>query len=337
MLSRFGVILLITAHPARALSMDRTEIVKVEEPFCKSVRVSPLRDLVFVETRSKLHIFKEENMKVVSCLDLMNEAYEARWFPFQTETEAALAASMNNRPVAMYNGWTGEHICSYVPMNHVEVLDAPVSFDFTVQGQLVCGGFECLRTFDVQRPGRDHDLFKLSPFRRSKDGLKGRVAMVSVRKDMSSLAAISTFAKNTFALVDLRAQEFVFQSQGNVGTVRQAEFSTDGWGMFTYSRHHESIKYWDLRTVSVVKEIPRTSCRTNQKMLFDVFGSWIAFGNCTGHVQIFDYIEDKIVFESKEEQGVANCVSFSSENTLWTSFGDRRHIGHVKKINFKEL
>lgn len=318
--------------------MGKSTVLETANGYFKNVQTSPNKDLLAIsQSDAKLVIKSVAEDSSTIYIDLLNESNCTAWFPIQPGPAGVVASASNDRPIVLYNAMEGCEICKYLTMNHVEAIDAPLSIDFTYDGgRLVCGGLECIRVFDVQRPGREYDLLKLSDTRASKDGLKGRVSALSVRKDSSLIAAVGTF-NGCLGVVDLNNLQLIFESTGKIGALQQIAFSEDGWSMYTYSRKAESILCWDLRNMSIRQEIPRPNMNTNQRLHFDVHSGMIGFGDTVGNVYIYSLNDGKCIYNANICDGTSiSGVSLMDSDNIICSSGNRGSLcGSVTKIKFK--
>lgn len=320
------------------LVSESMELISIPNGFLKNVKASPKKNLLAIpQNGSKVHVLQVDGTLTCTIYTL-NETNCISWFPFQTDV-GVLAAASNDRPIVLYNTNDGTEICSYLTMNHIEQIDAPLAMDFIHDAsRLVCGGFESVRMFDIQRPGKEHDLIKLSPTRASKEGLKGRVSALTVRQDSSQIAALGTFNDGGLGIMDLKSHQLIFESTGRLGSVQQIAFSEDGWSMYTYSRRSERILCWDLRSMAIRSEILRPNMNTNQRLHFDLYSNdLIAFGDSIGNVYINSASNGESVYNSHICENSISGVSFIDANTIVCCNGDRHSTmdSRVQKINFK--
>lgn len=315
-------------------------LISVHGAYCKNVQSSPNKDLLAVsQSQSRLVIMDSEGA-IISNLELLNESNCTTWYPNQFSQSAVIASASNDRPIVLYNAFDGSEVCKYLTMNHVEMIDAPLAMDFSVDAsRLICGGDECLRVFDVQRPVREFECVKLSATKGSKEGLKGRVSSLAVRRDASMITAIGTFNGN-LGIYDFSSNQLIFESVGRIGAAQQIAFSPDGWTMFTFSRKMDSILCWDLRCMAIRLQINRPHMQTNQRLHFDNFENMVGFGDSCGNLYIHDQNDGTLLYNDNlcNQGHAASGVTFLSANTVACSLGSRQEMTDaslVVKIKFK--
>jgi WD40 repeat protein len=308
--------------------MSQTLLAESEpNVYFKNVLASPNKDSVAVErSDSKVTILGIEG-NMIAQLDLLNTSNCLTWFPHQFNGVGFLAVSSNNRPIVLYNAATGRSICSYIPFNHVEMIDPPLAMDFTFDGaHLVAGSYECIRIFDVQRPGSEHTCVKLSDSRASKEGIKGRISALAVRQDAAYLIAAGSF-NNNFGLLDLRAEALIYQSRGRIGSVLQMSFSNDGLKFFTYARQDTKINVWDLRTMSICSTIDRPNANTAQRLHYSYYDDKIAFGDSLGCIYLCND-DGKSLFSSKTHSCSVSGVCLVDDSSVISCNGERTLENH---------
>lgn len=292
--------------------------------FFKNVLASPNKDMIAVDRNDSTIMILDTEGNLKCNISLLNVSSCSAWFPLQSNSGGVLAVSSKERPIVLYNTTTGESICNYVPFNHVEAIDVPLSIDFTVDTQrLVAGGFECIRVFDVQRPGSDHSVIKLSESRSAKEGVKGRVSSLSVRRDISDLVAAGSF-DNHIGILDLRSESLIFSSTGNVGSIFQVSFSQDGWKLYSYARKDSQINVWDLRTMTVCNTINRPFAETSQRLHFSLYNDKIAFGDKLGNVYMLTDNENGQMFSSQAHECAVSGVCVIDNATVISCSGERQ-------------
>jgi hypothetical protein len=90
--------------------------------------------------------------------------------------------------------------------------------------RIYSGFYNAIRVFDLQRPGRDCELYPTCPTRKSKDGYKGIVSTLAFSPDRSGLFAAGTFSKSV-ALHDERdPRHALYVLWGQKGGVTQVSF-----------------------------------------------------------------------------------------------------------------
>lgn len=292
--------------------------------FYKNVLPSPNQTHLAIDQHGAnlliLDVIERQPLKI----KLLNDSNSVSWFPFQVDRAGAIAVASNNRPIVLYNSETCKTVCHYVPFNSIESIDSPLSIDFTADGSsLVAGGFECLRLFNVQRPGSEHSVIKLSESRASRNGIKGRVSSLCLRKDPTNLAAIGTF-NHGLGILDLRSEDLLFQCSGAVGSVLQLAFSLDGWSLFSYSRKESHIKEWDLRSMNLANTIDRPNMEaTNQRLHFGCLkGGGLAFGDCLGNIYVHRNGERVVKLDQVHQHPVTGVACFD-DDSLVSCCGDR--------------
>jgi telomerase Cajal body protein 1 len=92
--------------------------------------------------------------------------YDYAWYPHMNSYDSAtscLFATSKSNPIHLFDAYTGQIRCSYRGHNHLDELDNAYSIAFNTDATCLYAGYKkCIRIFDVSRPGKNYNEFKLS-------------------------------------------------------------------------------------------------------------------------------------------------------------------------------
>jgi WD40 repeat protein len=144
--------------------------------------------------------------------------YDMAWYPSMNSSEPSTCcffSTSRDNPVHVWDAFTGEPRGIYSAYTDAEELDAAYSFCFdnTGPGRLYCGFNNCIRIFDIERPGREHST--LRTFKRAhgqSTGQRGIISCAAFNPDRSGLLAAGSYSRNV-GLYDARAGRLLYNLQ----------------------------------------------------------------------------------------------------------------------------
>ena len=202
--------------------------------------------------------------------------YDMEWYPGMNSGEPStccfLSTSRDN-PVHVWDAFTGHLRAAYCAYTDAEELDAAYSICFdrlTPSNKLYCGFNNCIRIYDVERPGRQHAVLKT--FKRAhgqSTGQRGIVSCAAINPDKSGLLAAGTYSRN-IGLYDTLSGKLLYNLQGHRGGVTQVNWGPEGCYLYSGARKDDEILCWDVRgSGDALFRLPR-AVRTNQRVQFSV-------------------------------------------------------------------
>ena len=266
----------------------------------------------------------------------MEAIYSCAWFPqaSQDPSSFCLAVSSRGHPVNIYDGNRCDCVRgSYVPMDDrsgAMVMDPVYSVAFGQTGQyLYAGVVSRVYMFETCRPGKSEWYFETHPGKKSIISCITPGVYGSALQDV--LAVGSYGPENSIVLYDVHNEEMLCSLQGHAGGVTHMTFSADGNYLYTGARKDGNVYCWDARFMSgAVYSIERSSCRTYQKVYFDIepSGRCLATGGDDGFVRLFDLRDGSPIGSFEASDGglcVNGCAFHPNEPLLATSSGERQY------------
>ena len=198
--------------------------------------------------------------------------YDLAWLPSMTSADPASCcffSTSRDNPVHVWDAFTGQCRGSYCAYTDAEELTAGycIAFDDHAGSQQLYVGFNnCVRVFDLSRPGREHRIvptFKRA--NRETTGQRGIISCIAFNPDKSGLYACGSYSRNV-GLYAAPKGNLLYNLQGQRGGITQVLWSRDGNYLFSGGRKDREILCWDVRnTGDVLLSLPRI-VSTNQRL-----------------------------------------------------------------------
>ncbi len=216
-------------------------------------------------------------------------------------SECYFISTSRDKPIHLWDAFDGTLRSSYVAYNTVDEPTAALAVAISAAGTgasasvtgsgsssgaagtLIYGGYNnCIRVWDVTRPGRDYtERSTISTGRRSNKSRsaaanqyanvaeqRGLLSCIDVSRD-GAYYAVGSYS-GTACVYASDTGEIVTHLECHPNGVTAVKFSPDGMFLFTAGRKDDEILGWDIRnTCSVLGRFPR-ACGNNQRIAFDV-------------------------------------------------------------------
>jgi len=210
--------------------------------------------------------------------------------------------SSQDHPVHLRNALDGSLCNTYRPFNNVDEVCHAFSLCFSSDGSKIVAGFpQCLRIFDVQRPGRQAEDWVLST--RKGKGQKGIIGALASSPLSPGLYAAGSYSRSVCLYHDgSRGTPLAWladvEPEHEMGGVTQLAWAGE-WMLLSGHRRDRWLRVWDLRMAgddregrsqghsrSLLHRFPR-SCQTHQRFLFSVRGDHLATGDDSGAMLLY--------------------------------------------------
>lgn len=197
--------------------------------------------------------------------------YDYCWYPAMSSAEPSsccFLATSRDHPIHLWDAYTGQLRASYSAYDHLDEVVSAHSVCFDPSGARAYCGFErAIRIFDVSRPGRECELRRTSPTRKSRDGLRGIISCFAFAPDYSGLYAAGSYT-GTIGLYVENSPALICALDGHAGGVTQLAFSHDGLQLFSGARRDGAVLCWDVRNTCRVLATFERAAPTNQRIGF---------------------------------------------------------------------
>jgi len=241
--------------------------------------------------------------------------YDYAWHPRMSPDAAGtcvLATTGRGLPVHARDAVTGELRGSYVAHDDKDDPTSAFSVSFNCDGsELVCGFKDCVRVFDLDRPGRRCTAWpthrRRAPAGSSIPGIVSCAAHSSVWPDV---VAVGSYGGG-LGLLDGRAGGVVAVWEGHRGGVTQVSHGACGSYVYSGARADPEVKCWDPRTGGCLYAMARDSGTTNQRIGFSVepVGRHLVTGGEGGSLTAFDLTTGERAGAHGVARDVVNGVS----------------------------
>ncbi|KAI5646178.1 telomerase Cajal body protein 1 [Phthorimaea operculella] len=231
--------------------------------------VSPQRNVDILE--SAVHV-KESGL-----------VYDFCWFPgmnSQIPETCCWLTTRQNAPVQMWDAFDGSLRCSYRGFNSVDEMEPAISVTFTSDATRIIAGYKkVLRTFDIDRPGRDFAEHKIS-------------APASCLATDCNLLAVGSW-NTTISLYNVNEMgtyKSIGKMHGHSGGVTHVKFTPDGLKLVSGARKDHRLLVWDIRYYRRPLNILTRAVDTNQRVYFDISpcGKYLVSGGTDGILKVWD-------------------------------------------------
>jgi WD40 repeat protein len=133
----------------------------------------------------------------------------------------AFVCGSRDHPIQLWDAYTGQLRGSYTAFSGGDVVSAPNSIAFSLDGSYIYAGFENhIQIFDVTQPGSEATMFRTTSARKSRDGQKGIISHIAFDPTGSGLLATASFSQSV-GLFDTMSGEIVDIIKGKVGGMTQ--------------------------------------------------------------------------------------------------------------------
>ncbi|OWA54247.1 Telomerase Cajal body protein 1 [Hypsibius exemplaris] len=196
--------------------------------------------------------------------------YDYCWYPKMSSSDQATSCFLTTArtaPIHLWDAFSGALRASYIPKNSVDAVVAANSVAIDPSGVLIVAGFtNCVRVYDISRPGEDCDLLEMS----TKNGRQGGIiSCIAFDPSGVDLMALGSYNRSV-GVYSLDGDLVSRMADGHhTGGITHARFSADGRRLFTGARSDSSIFCWDLRTNKPLYQF-RRNASTNQRVYFDL-------------------------------------------------------------------
>ncbi|XP_047028287.1 telomerase Cajal body protein 1 homolog [Helicoverpa zea] len=217
--------------------------------------------------------------------------YDFCWFPLmnsQVPESCCWLTTRQNAPIQMWDAFDGSLRCSYRGFNAVDQMEPAISVTFTKDGSKIIAGYKkYLRTFDVDRPGRDFAEHKIGSPAACFDTCDNLLAVGSWN------TSISLYNVN-----EMGTYKSIGKMHGHGGGVTQVKFAPDGLRLVSGARKDHRLLVWDIRYYRRPLNILSRVVDTNQRVYFDISpcGKYLVTGGTDGVLKVWD--EDQVHWKS---------------------------------------
>ncbi|XP_059062787.1 telomerase Cajal body protein 1 homolog [Achroia grisella] len=243
-----------------------------------------------------------------------------------------------NAPIQMWDAFDGSLRCSYRGFNSVDEMEPALSVTFSVEGARIIAGYKkVIRTFDVERPGRDFSEHKIA-------------SAASCFATNSNLLAVGSW-NTTISLYNINEMgnyKSIGKMHGHSGGVTHAKFTSDGLRLVSGARKDHRLLVWDIRYYRRPLNILSRVVNTNQRVYFDISpcGRYLVSGGTDGILKVWDLEQvdwkssldttdvesDTVTFKFPVHKDCCNSVSIHPYRPIMATGSGQYHFSDPEKL-----
>ncbi|CAG4953097.1 unnamed protein product [Colias eurytheme] len=209
--------------------------------------------------------------------------YDFCWYPGMNSgvpESCCWITTKQNAPVQMWDAFDGSLRCSYRGFNAVDEMEPAISCTFIDNGSRIVAGYKkVLRTFDVERPGREFCEHKIN-------------SPASCFTTNSNLLAVGSWntSISLYNISEMGTYKSIGKMHGHSGGVTHMKFTSDGLRLVSGARKDHRLLVWDIRYYRRPLNILSRAVDTNQRIYFDISpcGKYLVTGGSDGSVKVWD-------------------------------------------------
>ncbi|XP_032674416.1 telomerase Cajal body protein 1 [Odontomachus brunneus] len=224
--------------------------------------------------------------------------YDTCWYPYMNAWDPSTCCflcSSQDCPTHLWDAITGKLLSTYLAYNHVDEIEAAISFQFVNSGsEIWCGFKKAVRIFQTSRSGRQ---IKNIYFKHDFPNMRGLVSCIRENPTMSGLVAFGSYSN----CIGLYKDEPICTFETSSG-VTQVEFSSCGTKLYSAVRKNNEFLCWDLRNPGTVLYcLEGRQCDTNQRIKFSITpdNKHIISGGKDGNITVWE-LPDNIAADNNE-------------------------------------
>ncbi|CAB3247177.1 unnamed protein product [Arctia plantaginis] len=209
--------------------------------------------------------------------------YDFCWYPGMNSSlpeTCCWLTTRQNAPVQMWDAFNGSLRCSYRGFNAVDEMEPAISVTFSYDSNRIIAGYKkVLRTFDVERPGREFAEHKIS-------------SPASCFATSDNLLAVGSWNTtiNLYSITEMGTYKSIGKMHGHARGVTHLKFAPDGLRLVSGARKDHRLLVWDIRYYRRPLNILTRVADTNQRVYFDISpcGKYLVSGGTDGVVKVWD-------------------------------------------------
>ncbi|CAH0400214.1 unnamed protein product [Chilo suppressalis] len=242
--------------------------------------------------------------------------YDYCWYPGMNSNlpeSCCWITTKQNSPIQMWDAFDGSLRCTYRGFNAVDEMEPALSVTFSQEGSRIIAGYKkVIRTFDVDRPGRDFAEHKLG-------------SPATCFATDSNLLAVGSWNStiNLYNVNEMGTYKSIGKMHGHSGGVTHMKFTPDGIRLVSGARKDHRLLIWDIRYYRRPLNILTRAVNTNQRVYFDISpcGKYLITGGTDGVLKVWDVdqVDWKNSLETNEENSDDATYKFALHNDCCNS------------------
>ncbi|XP_026730109.1 telomerase Cajal body protein 1 homolog [Trichoplusia ni] len=231
--------------------------------------------------------------------------YDFCWYPGMNSSvpeSCCWLTTKQNSPIQMWDAFDGSLRCSYRGFNAVDEVEPAISVTFTPDGRQIIAGYrKCLRTFDVDRPGRDY----------LEHSLANSASCIDTNGNLVAVGSWNT-SISLYNINEMGAYKSIGKMHGHGGGVTQVKFAADGLHLVSGARKDHRLLVWDIRYYRRPLNVLTRQVDTNQRIQFDISpcGKYLVSGGTDGIIKVWD--ENQVKWKTS-----LDCTDVTKDNVTY--------------------
>ncbi|CAG9788362.1 unnamed protein product [Diatraea saccharalis] len=242
--------------------------------------------------------------------------YDFCWYPGMNSgipETCCWLTTIQNSPIQMWDAFDGSLRCTYRGFNAVDEMEPALSLTFSQEGSRIIAGYKkVIRTFDVDRPGRDFAEHKVT-------------SPASCFATNSNLLAVGSWNTtiNLYNVNEMGTYKSIGKMHGHAGGVTHMKFTPDGIRLVSGARKDHRFLVWDIRYYRRPLNVLTRAINTNQRIYFDISpcGKYLVTGGTDGVLKVWDVdrVDWKNSLDPSEDDGDNVTYKFPLHNDCCNS------------------
>ncbi|KAI9228035.1 MAG: WD40-repeat-containing domain protein [Piptocephalis tieghemiana] len=275
------------------------------------------------------------------CLRPGEAIQDISWYPhmyYQDRSTCCFLTSVRDRPIQLWDVWTGQLRASYTPMSPMEHIVTPLAISFNPEGSRIYGCAEgAIYQFDIHRPGQTGKRCPTTPTRKDPSGQKGILSCMGWNPDGSGVYAVGSYNGTVGFYTDESPGpiDILSMGEGRRHGLTQVTFSPCGRYLYTTCRRGGTISCWDVRATGECLWQGDRQGDTNQRLGFSLSsdGRLLSAGDLEGNVFLWkDILEvteegnsDPSPYSFKAHQDAVSAAQIHPYSPLLATASGQRH------------
>ncbi|KAL4718140.1 hypothetical protein ACJJTC_012345 [Scirpophaga incertulas] len=266
--------------------------------------------------------------------------YDYCWYPGMNSAipeSCCWVTTKQNSPIQMWDAFDGSLRCTYRGFNAVDEMEPAISVTFTQEGSRIIAGYKkYLRTFDVDRPGREYSEHKIG-------------SPASCFATDSNLLAVGSWNSSIslYNVNEMGTYKSIGKMHGHTGGVTHMKFTPDGIRLVSGARKDHRLLVWDIRYYRRPLNILTRAVNTNQRIYFDISpcGQYLVSGGTDGIVKVwdaktvnwkisldqYDSVTDNVTYQFPLHRDCCNSVAIHPIRPIIATGKSKRQIRNTKE------
>ncbi|OWR47892.1 hypothetical protein KGM_206702 [Danaus plexippus plexippus] len=209
--------------------------------------------------------------------------YDFCWYPGMNSSipeTCCWLTTRQNAPLQFWDAFDGSLRCSYRGFNAVDEMEPALSVTFNSEGDRIVAGYKkYLRTFDVERPGRDFAEHKIN----------SPASCFATHDNLLAMGSWNTTI-TLYNTSEFGTYKSIGKMHGHSGGVTHLKFTQDGQKLVSGARKDHRLLIWDIRYYQRPLNVLSRVVDTNQRIYFDISpcGKYLVTGGTDGVIKVWD-------------------------------------------------